>query len=140
MPDFLNNLEYLDEGSFYTVTLNESCTLSNPDIDSFWVSEICSGICQNGECIEGILSGDLNAYGEICGLANNCEGDLLCKPSGRYGEEEKYCCKLDECASVFPDNNPLFNCVGDGGVDEGLDSAHGSYFLTCDNGMWYSTN
>ena len=108
---------------------------------------IKNGPINNQEVVDDIIvemkdteaAQGISNYGERCDANASCGGDLICKDSGR-DVTEKYCCKLDECASSLPDNNPVFHCVGDNGVDEGLDPAHGAYLLTCDNGVWYSTN
>lgn len=91
-------------------------------------SYVCPHGCLEGECIEE--SG--TTHGQICTDQSQCSADLICKPSGRYGEDEKYCCYENECASV---SSPTGNeCVGEEGVEERIDPVPAD--LTCQNGEW----
>ena len=99
------------------------------DAGEIYFEKIPCSNCSNDVCLDYIPK-----YGEPCSSNAEC-GDLLCKPSGRYGESEKYCCYENECASVIS-GIPFKNCVGEGGTDQ-RDYPPPAVTLTCKNGEWH---
>jgi hypothetical protein len=70
-------------------------------------------------------------YGQMCNNMTVCGGGLQCKPSGRYGSMERYCCQPNQCASVIPYPG-VSHCVGDGGTDQPMMGGT----VVCVGGLW----
>lgn len=130
--------------------INDECTQHGSVIEVFCengnINEVevqCSASgCSNGACL-------LGQWGDKCFDLNGCNGDLQCKPSGRYpapfedqvNTSEWYCCKPDECASVIPSSDSNYyntvqapHCVGNGGTDEAFTETPKT--LVCEDGEY----
>ncbi|MBU0979884.1 MAG: hypothetical protein KJ709_03695 [Nanoarchaeota archaeon] len=81
--------------------------------------------CYRGECSS-------SNRGQRCMYDENCTSNMVCKDSGRYGMQERYCCYDFECASIL---DPAGICVIDGGRDL-LENGTG---VLCKNGNWSIT-
>jgi len=96
-----------------------------------------SGKCENGACSKpaenpGGGQGTTGAArGTRCSSTTECAQGLVCKPSGRYGEQEKYCCGETECASVMSGHG----CVGNDGTDV-QSTPNGEVTLICNMGRY----
>ncbi|MFC1678101.1 hypothetical protein ACFLZ9_00010 [Patescibacteria group bacterium] len=99
------------------------------------------GMTQTYNCLNGCNIPDgvchKAQYGQRCEADNECDDPtvliLECKPSGRYPDMEKYCCGVNQCASVIPGTAPpIVNCVDEGGTDQ----IHDGSTVICHNGEY----
>ncbi|MFH1408484.1 MAG: hypothetical protein ABIH34_01120 [Nanoarchaeota archaeon] len=79
--------------------------------------------CSEGRCVQSNRE-------DPCQYTENCTQGLECKPSGRYGDKERYCCYPFECASVL---DPQGRCVL-----EGMDILEEGEEVICQEGLWVS--